>query len=241
MRLLATAAVITLSSIAVAPALAQTMPVAPAMIPDGTLLDVTATGKTTRVPDLATIRAGVVTQAATAAAALSDNANRMSAVLSALKRAGIQPRDIATANVSLQPQYRYEDNKPPVITGYQATNTVSIRFRDIAKSGQILDALVAQGANQIDGPNLSLDHPDAARDVARVDAVNRAQARAQLYAKPAGLSVSRILTIAEGGEIAGPPPPMPVYRMAAAKAADTQVMPGESDVTVTITVRFLLK
>lgn len=241
MRLLATAAVITLSSIAVAPALAQTMPVAPTAIPDGTLLDVTATGKTTRVPDLATIRAGVVTQAATAAAALSDNANRMSAVLSALKRAGIQPRDIATANVSLQPQYRYEDNKPPVITGYQATNNVSIRFRDIAKSGAILDALVAQGANQIDGPNLSLDQPDAALDEARVDAVKRAQARAQLYAKAAGLSVSRILTIAEGGEIAGPPPPMPVYRMAAAKAADTQVMPGESDVTVTITVRFLLK
>jgi len=241
MRLLATAVVITLSSIAVAPALAQTMPVAPAMIPDGTLLDITATGKTTRVPDLATIRAGVVTQAPTAAAALSDNANRMSAVLSALKRAGIQPRDVATANVSLQPQYRYEDNKPPVITGYQATNTVSIRFRDIAKSGAILDALVAQGANQIDGPNLSLDQPDAALDEARVDAVKRAQARAQLYAKAAGLSVSRILTIAEGGEIAGPPPPMPVYRMAAAKAADTQVMPGESDVTVTITVRFLLK
>jgi uncharacterized protein YggE len=241
MRLLATAVVITLSSIAVAPALAQTMPVAPAVIPDGTLLDITATGKTTRVPDLATIRAGVVTQAATAAAALSDNANRMSAVLSALKRAGIQPRDIATATVSLQPQYRYQDNKPPVITGYQATNNVSIRFRDIAKSGAILDALVAQGANQIDGPNLSLDQPDAALDEARVDAVKRAQARAELYAKAAGLSVSRILTIAEGGEIAGPQPPMPVYRMAAAKAADTQVMPGESDVTVTITVRFLLK
>jgi uncharacterized protein YggE len=241
MRLLATAVVITLSSIAVAPALAQTMPVVPAVLADGTLLDITATGKTTRVPDLATIRAGVVTQAPTAAAALSDNANRMGAVLSALKRAGIQPRDVATANVSLQPQYRYEDNKPPVITGYQATNNVAIRFSDIAKSGQILDALVAQGANQIDGPNLSLDQPDAALDEARVDAVKRAQARAELYAKAAGLSVSRILTIAEGGEIAGPPPPMPVYRMAAAKAADTQVLPGESDVTVTITVRFLLK
>jgi uncharacterized protein YggE len=241
MRLLATAAVITLSSIAIAPALAQTVPAAPAMIPDGTLLDVTATGKTTRVPDLATIRAGVVSQAPTAAQALSDNAQRMAAVLASLKKAGIQPRDIATANVSLQPQYRYEDNKPPVITGYQATNNVSIRFRDIARSGTILDALVAQGANQIDGPNLSLDQPDAALDEARVDAVKRAQARALLYAKAAGLSVSRILTISEGSEIAGPQPPMPVYRMAAAKAADTQIMPGESDVTVTITVRFLLK
>lgn len=241
MRLLATAAVITLSSIAIAPALAQTVPAAPAMILDGTLLDVTATGKTTRVPDLATIRAGVVSQAPTAAQALSDNAQRMAAVLAALKKAGIQPRDIATANVSLQPQYRYEDNKPPVITGYQATNNVSIRFRDIARSGTILDALVAQGANQIDGPNLSLDQPDAALDEARVDAVKRAQARALLYAKAAGLSVSRILTISEGGEIAGPQPPMPVYRMTADKAVNTQVMPGESDVTVTITVRFLLK
>ena len=241
MRLLATAAVITLSSIAVTPALAQAVPAASAMISDGTLLDVTATGKTTRVPDLATIRAGVVTQAPTAGQALGDNAQRMAGVLAALKKAGIEARDIATANVSLQPQYRYEDNKPPVITGYQATNSVSIRFRDIAKSGAILDTLVAQGANQIEGPSLSLDQPDAALDEARVDAVKRARARAELYAKAAGLSVTRILTISEGGEIAGPPPPMPVYRMAAAKVADTMVMPGESDVTATITVRFLLK
>ena len=241
MRLLATAAVITLSSIAVTPALAQVVPATSAVIPDGTLLDVTATGKTTRVPDLATIRAGVVTQAPTAAQALGDNAQRMAGVLAALKKAGIEARDVATANVSLQPQYRYEDNKPPVITGYQATNSVSIRFRDIAKSGAILDTLVAQGANQIEGPSLSLDQPDAALDEARVDAVKRARARAELYAKAAGLSVTRILTISEGGEIAGPPPPMPVYRMAAAKVADTMVMPGESDVTATITVRFLLK
>jgi hypothetical protein len=241
MRLLATAAVITLSSIAVTPALAQAVPAASAVISDGTLLDVTATGKTTRVPDLATIRAGVVTQAPTAGQALGDNAQRMAGVLAALKKAGIEARDIATANVSLQPQYRYEDNKPPVITGYQATNSVSIRFRDIAKSGAILDTLVAQGANQIEGPSLSLDQPDAALDEARVDAVKRARARAELYAKAAGLSVTRILTISEGGEIAGPPPPMPVYRMAAAKVADTMVMPGESDVTATITVRFLLK
>ncbi len=241
MRLLATATVIALSSIAITPALAQGVPIGSASVPDGTLLDVTATGKTTRVPDLATIRAGVVTQASTAAQALSDNAQRMAAVLAALKKAGIEPRDIATANVSLQPQYRYQDNQPPAITGYQATNTVSVRFHDIAKSGSILDALVAQGANQIDGPNLSLDQPDAALDEARVDAVKRARARADLYAKAAGLSVSRILTISEGGEVAGPQPPMPVFRMAAAKAADTQVLPGESDVTATITVRFLLK
>ncbi|MDB5677648.1 SIMPL domain-containing protein [Sphingomonas bacterium] len=238
MRLFATAAVLTLSSIAAAPATAQA---APAIVLDGTILDVSATGKTTRVPDIATIRAGVVTQSATAAQALADNARRMAGVLAALKTAGVQPRDIATSNVSLQPQYRYENDKPPVITGYQASNTVSVRFRDVAKSGAILDALVAQGANQIDGPNLSLDQPDAAFDEARVDAVKRARARAELYAKAAGLNVVRILTISEGGDVAGSP--MPIAYMARDKlqAVPTSISPGETDVTVTVSVRFLLK
>ena len=237
MRLIPAALVLTLSSLAVTPALAQ---VAPAVIPDGTILEVGATGKTTRVPDIATIRAGVVTQNATAAQALADNAQRMAGVLAALKAAGVQPRDIATSNVSLQPQYRYENNQPPVITGYQASNTVSIRFRDIAKSGAILDILVKQGANQIDGPSLSLDQPDTALDEARVDAVKRARARAELYAKAAGLSVVRILTISEGGDIATPQPPV-VYMARAKAEADTQIMPGQTDVTVSISVRFLLK
>ena len=238
MRLFTTAAILTLS-LATTPAIAQ---VAPMSVPDGTILDVSATGKTTRIPDIATIRAGVVTQGATAAQALADNAQRMASVLAALKTAGVQPRDIATANVSLQPQYRYENNQPPVITGYQASNTVSIRFRDIAKSGAILDILVKQGANQIDGPSLSLDQPDAALDEARVDAVKRARARAELYAKAAGLSVVRILSTSEGGEMAGPQPPI-VY-MARAKMQDapaTSISAGETDVTVSVSVRFLLK
>jgi len=221
------------------PAAAQVPPPVPL---DGTLLDVSAEGRTTRVPDIATIRAGVVTQAASAAAALSDNADRMARVLAALKAAGIAPRDIATSRVGLSPQYRYADNQPPVITGYQASNTVSITFHDIAKSGAILDALVKQGANQIDGPDLALDNPDAALDEARADAVKRARARADLYARAAGLSVVRIVSISENGENPGSPPPRPVFFARAAKAqADTAIAPGQTDVTATINVRFLLK
>ena len=223
-----------------APAAAQI--VAPTILPDGTLLEVSAQGKSTRVPDLATIRAGVVTQAPTAAAALSENAGRMDRVLAALRDAGVAERDIATATVRLSPQYRYIENQAPAITGYQATNTVSIRFRDIAESGTILDALVKQGANQIDGPNLSLDNPDAALDEARTDAVKRARARAELYARAAGLSVSRIVSISESGDNVGMPPPRPImYAARAESAADTAIVPGETDVTVTLQVRFLLK
>ncbi len=220
---------------------AQTPVTVEPMIPAaGTVLDVSAEGRTTRVPDVATIRAGVVSQAATAAAALSDNAQRMNRVLAALKKAGVAPRDIATASVGLSPQYRYAENQPPVITGYQATNSVSIRFRDVAKSGVILDALVGEGANQIDGPNLSIDQPDAALDEARADAVKRARARAELYARAAGMRVTRIVSITENGENAGSPnPPMLMARASMAKDS-TQIVAGEKDVTVNVSVRFLL-
>ncbi|MGN6376333.1 MAG: SIMPL domain-containing protein [Sphingomonas sp.] len=224
----------------VTPALAQS--VTPADVPEGTVLDITATGKTTRVPDQATIQAGVVTQGTTAAEALSANAARMSKVLAALKAAGVVSRDIATATVRLNPQYQSGDNQPPTITGYEATNTVSITFHDIAKSGTILDTLVRQGANQISGPDLSLAQPDEALDAARADAVKRARARADLYARAAGLSVSRILSIAENGENAGNPPPRPVmFARADSAMAKTQIEPGQTDVTVTLSVRFLLK
>jgi uncharacterized protein YggE len=219
------------------PALAQAdVPIA------GTLLDVDAQGRTTRTPDIATIRAGVVAQAPTAAAALADQAERMARVLQALKRAGVADRDIATATVGLQPQYLYREREAPRITGYQATNSVSVRFRDVKRAGTILDALVASGANQIDGPNLSIDQLDAALDEARLDAMRCARARAELYAKAAGLRVERIVSINEGTTNEdGPRPPIAYARMAAAEAAPTQIAPGEKDVTVSVHVRFLLK
>jgi uncharacterized protein YggE len=238
--LLAGAAALTLPVAAAA----QVAPAAQSVV-DGTLLEVSATGRVSRAPDQAVIRAGVVTQAATAAAATQENAARMAQVIASLKSAGIQPRDLSTSNVSLQPQYRYADNQPPVVTGYQASNSVSVKFRDIARSGAVLDALVKAGANQIDGPALSLSQPDAALDAARADAVARAKARAALYAQAAGLRVERIVSISEAGENDGGQPQPPVMfrvrAMAAESNAATQVLPGETDVTATINVRFVLK
>lgn len=226
---------------AAVPAVAQAqVPAAPTILAEGTLLDVQAEGSTTRTPDLATIRAGVVTQGATAAAALADNAQRMTRVLAALKRAGVAARDVQTATVSLSPQYVYAEGKAPTITGYQATNSVAIRFRDIAKSGAILDTLVEVGANQIEGPALTIDDPDAALDEARTAAVKIARARADLYARAAGMSVARIVSIAESGVNDGAPP-APVMFLRAAKADSTPVAAGESRVTATVSVRFLLK
>jgi uncharacterized protein len=236
LALYATAAGLTLAAVS-----ASAQETRPMMMPiDGTVLEISADGTSTRVPDLAVIQAGVVTQAATAGDAMRQNSTRMATVLAALRRAGIAERDIQTSSVSLSPQYRYAQNEPPVITGYQASNQVTVRFRDIAKSGAILDALVSQGANNISGPNLTIDKPEAALDEARTAAVATARARAELYAKAAGLRVDRILSISESSAMPAPPRPMMMARMEAASDA-TQVVAGESELTVSLSVRFVLK
>lgn len=225
-----------------APALAQTAPV-PVQTVAGTVLEVSAQGESRRTPDIATISAGVVTQAQDAQGAMRENAARMDRVIAALKRAGIADRDVRTSNISLQPQYRYANNEPPVITGYQASNTVTVRFRDISKAGAVLDALVATGANQINGPDLGLDNPAAALDEARVDAMAKARARAELYARAAGLKVKRILSISES-MYEMPRPPVPVLMRAqgmAADAAESKILPGEQSLSVNVQVRFELE
>lgn len=206
----------------------------------GTRLDVVVEGEATRAPDRVTIAAGVVTQAATAQIALQENAARMTATIAALRRAGIAERDIRTASLALQPQYRYGENQPPILTGYQASNSVSVRFGEIARAGAILDALVAAGANQIDGPEFGLVEPEAALDEARTQAMAKARARAELYAKAAGLRVVRIVAISEAGS-ATPQPPMPMARMADSARASTPVASGEERLTVSLAVSFELR
>lgn len=206
----------------------------------GTRLDVVATGEVTRVPDIVRINAGVVTQAQTAGEAIRQNATRMTAVRAALTRAGIQPRDVQTSNVSLQPDYRYAENQPPQLVGYRASNEVNVRFRDIAESGRILDALVAEGANQINGPNLGIERPETALDEARTAAIATARARAELYARTLGMRVVRILSVSEPGAVQVAPVPM--LRMQAANAeAATDIAPGEQVLSVSLTVSFELQ
>lgn len=207
---------------------------------EGTRLDVSATGEVTRVPDVAVISAGVVSRSPTASGALQETATRMSRVLASLRGAGILERDIQTSNVSLNPEYRYENNQAPQLVGYTASNNVTVRFRDIRSSGKILDALVAQGANQINGPTLVVDKPEAALDEARTKAIATARARAELYARAMGLRVVRIVSASESGGYA-PPPPVPMMMEARMSKADTSIEPGEQKLQVNLAVTFELK
>ena len=228
----------------VAPLLLAVAGIACAQAPasDGTLLSVSAQAEATRVPDVATVSAGVVTQAPDANAAMQANAKQMDGVMRAIRAAGIAERDIQTSGINVNPQYRYIEGEQPAITGYQASNTVRIKVRDVGKLGEVLDALVASGANQVNGPSFEIDKPEEAYDEARRAALAKAQARAKMYADALGLRVRRIVSIDEGG---GFQPPMPVPMMAMARAEkgaayDTSVSPGETTLGATLNVVFEL-
>lgn len=209
----------------------------------GTRLDINASGEVTRVPDLAIISAGVQTLQSTASAAIEENATRMERVRTALKRAGIADKDIQTSTINLSPEYRYSENQPPRLTGYRATNTVNVKFRDLKRSGAILDALVAEGANQINGPSLTIDKPEAAYDEARAKAVAAGQARAELYARALGQRVVRLLSVSESGAYV--PPPMPyaadAIQVTAARVAKTEIDPGTQQLQVNLSMSFELR
>ena len=226
-----------------APAAATAQAAVPGYGIAGTRLDISATGQVTRVPDLAIISAGVQTLRPTATAAIEENAERMERVRAALKRAGIEDKDMQTASINLNPEYRYVENQSPVLTGYRASNTLSVKFRDLKRTGAILDALVREGANQINGPSLTIDKPETAYDEARVKAIANGRARAELYARALGMRVVRLLAVSEGGSV-HVPPPMPYARdmaMAVSSVAKTEIDPGTQDLSVSVSMSFELR
>ena len=220
----------------------------PVVAAGSTLLTVSAEGRSARKPDLATFSAGVSSSGKTAGEALAANSADMNKVIAALKRAGIADRDIQTSNLSLNPIYADMSRQPadpleqqvPRIVGYQVTNNVSVKQRNLAEFGKVIDTLVSAGANQVNGPGFEMDNPDAALDEARLAAMKKARDRAALYAKAAGLRVVRILSISESGGYMPPQPMMYARGAAADMAQSTPVAAGEVTLSTSVAVQFEL-
>ena len=219
---------------AAAPAVAQA-PALAVSAPVPTTFSLSAFGETRLAPDMATINLGVNTEAPTAGDALKANAARMTAVMAALKKGGLADRDIQTSNLSINPQYVYENNQPPRLTGYQVSNQVTVTVRDLTRLGGAIDATVAAGANSAGGVNLGLADPSAAEDAARVAAVKALNAKADLYARATGYHIVRLLSLNEGGGYT-PQPPVPVFAMAAKREVGdaTPVAGGELRVRIDV-------
>lgn len=201
MRWISLAAVAALAML-VAPATAQQQQQerpAAVEIERGTVLNVTASGLALAPPDMATVTLGVVTQGRTAAEATSENAQRMTALLRALRGSGLSERDIQTAYVRVNPRYQYREGDEPTIVGYDASNSVRARVRDLQRTGRVVDAAVAAGGNTVQGIAFSHQEPEIQLDIARREAIRMARQRAELYADAAGLHVRRIISMTEAG------------------------------------------
>jgi uncharacterized protein YggE len=207
---------------------------APAQAADPRTISMTGHGEIRGIPDTAQATTGVTTNAATAAQALAANSVRMKAVFSVLEKLSVPQKNIQTTNFFISPQYSNGDNNAPRrLTGYQVNNDVSVRLDDIAKLGSTLDALVTAGANQMNGISFSIREPAPLLEKARAQAITDARARAETYAKAAGVSLGSILSISESGNEA----PRPMYRMAmAAQAGPPPVAAGEQSVTADVSV-----
>ena len=209
--------------------------------PAGTLISISAQGEARQAPDIASISAGVVTEADESQAAMQANAEQMEKVMQAIKKAGIDDKDVQTSGINLTPRYDYQPNRERKIIAYQARNTVSITVRKLDDLSGVIDALTAEGANQIHGPSFSIENPEPLLAEARKKALEMAQVRADSYAEALGTKVRRIVSISEGSH-GGMPRPM-VMRAEGAMAKDsasTPVAPGESSVSVNVELVFEL-
>lgn len=202
---------------------------------------ITVTGEATvhAVPDIASVSLGVATQAKTAAAALKANNEALAVVVERLKSAGIEGRDLQTSNLTVDPIWtNYDSAAPRQITGYAASNMLTVTVRDLDRLGEVLDRAVSDGANTLNGLTFGLSDSAAAKDEARKLAVQDAVARARLLTEAAGTRLGSIVSIEERPAYQVPGP---VFREASLKAdAAVPVERGEMGIASQVTLTWKL-
>jgi len=218
-------------------------------------ISVTGEGKVTAVPDLATVSLGVMSQAATATDVKNQNDKKVNQVIAYIKQQGIADKDIQTQQLNLYPQQSYGVIVPgggggvPTISGYQANQTVTVKVHGVDKSqdvlNKILDGAVNNGANEVDGVNLSIENPDALQQQAQTLAIASAKTKAQALAQAAGLTLGKVTSVSENS--GGYPGPVP-YALnsamslgGAAKSVAPDIQTGSQEIDETMSVTFEVK
>lgn len=217
-------------------------PPAPAGTAVGSVITVSGEGVIEVAPDTATISLGVQRQAATTEAAVKAHAVAMNAVIEALKQAGVKDEGIKTTSFNVEPLYDYSvSGKPPALIGYRVTNMVNCESQDLQHLGQLIDAAVAAGANQVNGISFTVKDVAALRATVIEKAVRDARGKAEAAAKAAGVEIRRIRSIS----LESPFEP-PVYRLdyrknEAAGGAVTPIEPGTQSVRVSVNIVFEIR
>ena len=196
----------------------------------GTSITVTGNGTVNATPDRASFDFGVTTQASTAAAALSRNSDQARAIVAALEQAGVDARDIQTTDVSLWPQTRANGTE---IVGYTASNSVNVTA-SLARAGGVVDAAVGAGANNVGGPNLDTSDKTSLYNEALKQALADAKGKAEAIATAAGLGITGVEKVTEGGQAV----PLPYYAQARAVDAGASIEPGTQQIQASVTVTY---
>ncbi|MXN63442.1 DUF541 domain-containing protein [Stappia sp. GBMRC 2046] len=206
-------------------------------------ISISGEGSVSAAPDVAMVTSGVVTDGKTAAEALAGNSEAMSEVVKTIKAAGIEARDIQTSGFSVSPRYerikKTNGNETLEIVGYRVTNGVSIRVRDLEKLGGLLDAVVKDGANQVNGISFIVSDGDKRRDEARQEAMADAIRKAKIYTEAAGVKLGKVLSINENSYPVRPKG-FALARAEAVSDAAPPVEAGESELSVQVNVTWEL-
>jgi uncharacterized protein YggE len=202
------------------------------------VIDLTISETVETLPDIATFSTGVQTMAATASAAVRANNMQMALVVARLKMLGIADSDIQTSQINLNQQFDYRDGQQ-IFKGYQASNMVNARLRDLKKLGAFLDALAVDGATSFNGPTFGIDDDSSFQEAARDKVWATAMTRARSLARKAGYNDVRVLRVEENDQGRGyTPVPMAVRSMDAAAEKITPISPGELSVAASMSFTF---
>jgi uncharacterized protein YggE len=201
-------------------------------------LTVAGSGAVSARPDLAQVQVGVVTEDPSAAKALKDNNDALARLFAALDARGVARKDVQTSAFSVAPQHKRGPHGEQLeVVGYRASNAVRVRVRKLDSLGGVLDELVRQGANRVQGVSFSVAEPAPLLDAARRKAMADARRKAELYAKEAGVGLGRVLLIQEQ------PPYLPrpfALDVARGEAAAVPIAEGELEFGASVTVTYAL-
>jgi uncharacterized protein YggE len=203
-------------------------------------ITVSGTGKVLYVPDLGYIHVGVSSEAWSAAEAWKKNEEIVKKMFEALKKLGIEEKDLKTSNISVQPRYLHKQNEEPKFLGYTVSYDLSVKVRKLDQMGTVLDSMVDAGANRNMNISFGSSKMDELIKEARLKAVSEARDNANLYVTGAGARLGDVLSISDT-PYAHQQRCFPVDAMAVREGKmSLPVAAGEQETSFTITVTWAI-
>ncbi len=201
-------------------------------------ITVTGQGKVTYTPDIGTVNAGVASDAKTAAEAWQKNAEIVQKLFAVLKENGVDPKDMQTTGLRVEPRYVTPKDKAPELIGYTASYDLNVTVRKLDDMGKVLDGLAANGANRNMGVSFGFSDPEKLMDEARLKAAQEARKKADIYASGLGCGVGLVQSISEGQVYLPVRYQFDAMAAPAAKEAALAVAAGQQELSVQVTVVF---